>query len=34
MVSETKIVKQKPCFKNPGNPPCKDLILTNFTRSF
>lgn len=34
MVSETKIVKQKPCFKNRGNPSCKDLSLSNSTQSF
>ena len=27
-------VKQKTCFKNPENPPCIDLILTNCQRSF
>ena len=27
-------VKQKTCFKNPDNPPCIDLILTNSLRSF
>ena len=28
------LVKQKTCFKNPGNPSCIDLILTNSPRSF
>ena len=28
------LVKQKTCFKNPENPACIDLILTNFPRSF
>ena len=28
------LVKQKNCFKNPENPSCIDLILTNFPRSF
>ena len=28
------LVKQKTCFKNPENPSCKDLILTNSSRSF
>ena len=27
-------VKQKTCFKNPDNPSCIDLILTNSPRSF
>ena len=28
------LVKQKTCFKNPDNPSCIDLILTNSRRSF
>ena len=28
------LVKQKTCFKNPDNPSCIDLILTNSPRSF
>ena len=28
------LVKQKTCFKNPENPSCTDLILTNSPRSF
>ena len=28
------LVKQKTCFKNPDNPSCIDLILTNSSRSF
>ena len=28
------LVKQKTCFKNPENPLCIDLILTNSPRSF
>ena len=28
------LTKQKTCFKNPENPPCVDLILTNSPRSF
>ena len=28
------LVKQKTCFKNPENPPCIDLILTNCPSSF
>ena len=28
------LVKQKTCFKNPENPSCIDLILTNSPRSF
>ena len=28
------LVKQKTCYKNPGNPLCIDLILTNCHRSF
>ena len=28
------LIKQKTCFKNPENPTCIDLILTNSPRSF
>ena len=28
------LIKQKTCFKNPENPACIDLILTNSPRSF
>ena len=28
------LIKQKACFKNPENPTCRDLILTNSPRSF
>ena len=28
------IIKEKTCFKNPENPTCIDLILTNRPRSF
>ena len=28
------LVKQKACYKNPDNPSCIDLILTNCHRSF
>ena len=28
------MIKQKTCFKNPENPTCIDLILTNSPRSF
>ena len=28
------IVKEPTCFKNPGNPSCKDLFLTNCSRCF
>ena len=28
------LVKQKTCFKNPDNPSCVNLILTNSPRSF
>ena len=30
----TNLVKQKTCYKNPENPSCLDLILTNNHRSF
>ena len=30
----TNIVKDNTCFKNPENPTCIDLLLTNFPRSF
>ena len=28
------LIKQKTCFKNPENPTCIDLILTNTSRRF
>ena len=34
MYSLKNIVSQKTCFKNPENPSCIDLILTNCSRSF
>ena len=34
LYSLRNLVKQKTCFKNPENPSCKDLILTNSPRSF
>ena len=30
----TSLIKQSTCFKNPENPSCIDLILTNKPRSF
>ena len=34
MYSLKNLVSQKTCFKNPENPSCIDLILTNCSRSF
>ena len=34
MSSLKNLVPQKSCFKNPENPSCVDLILTNCSRSF
>ena len=28
------LIKHKTCFENPENPPCIDLVLKNFPRSF
>ena len=28
------LIRQPTCYKNPGNPACRDLILTNASRSF
>ena len=33
-IYNTKNIKEKTCFKNPENPACTDLILTNRPRSF
>ena len=30
----TNLIKQPPCYKNPYNPMCIDLILTNVPRTF
>ena len=29
-----KIIREKTCFKNPNNPSCIDLIITNMPKSF
>ena len=30
----TSVIKQRTCYKNPNNPTCIDLILSNTPRSF